>query len=55
MNDQIIEIAISGGMGKMGQLVSEFIESKEGYKVSGIYDPGKQSNDFDMTTHEQTF
>ena len=47
MNDQIIEIAISGGMGKMGQLVSEFIESKEGYKVSGIYDPGKQSNDFD--------
>ena len=32
-----IQIAIAGGNGNMGTLLSEFIESKDGFEVSGIY------------------
>ena len=38
-NNETVKIAISGGMGKMGLLLSDFIESKDGYDISGIYDP----------------
>ena len=43
-----IKIAISGGLGKMGMLVSNHIHSKKGYEISGIYDPKAKvgSNDF---------
>ncbi len=32
-----IQIAIAGGNGNMGTLLSEFIESKDGFEVSGIF------------------
>ena len=39
MIDNIKKIAISGGNGKMGNLLSEHIKSKDSFEVSGIYDP----------------
>ncbi len=47
MNDNpTIEVAISDGMGNMGKLVTDFIENKSGFKISGIYDPGKKSEKY---------
>ena len=45
-NNETVKIAISGGMGKMGLLLSEFIENKDGYDISGIFDPEKESNTY---------
>ena len=45
-NNETVKIAISGGMGKMGLLLSDFIESKDGYDISGIYDPEKESTTY---------
>ena len=45
-NNETVKIAISGGMGKMGLLLSDFIENKDGYDISGIYDPEKESNTY---------
>tara|TARA_B100000902_G_scaffold362986_1_gene381769 strand:+ start:8350 stop:9120 length:771 start_codon:yes stop_codon:yes gene_type:complete len=45
-NNETVKIAISGGMGKMGLLLSDFIENKDGYDISGIYDPGKESDTY---------
>ena len=36
-NNETVKIAISGGMGKMGLLLSDFIENKDGYDISGIF------------------
>lgn len=44
--NQIVNVAISGGMGKMGQLVSSFIETKDGFNISGIYDPAQNSEKY---------
>ena len=38
------QIAISGGMGSMGKLLSNHIQQTEQYEVSGIYDPTKKSD-----------
>ena len=45
-NNETVKIAISGGMGKMGLLLSEFIENKDGYDISGFFDPEKESNTY---------
>ncbi len=45
-NNETVKIAISGGMGKMGLLLSDFIENKDGYDISGIYDPEKESTTY---------
>ena len=44
--NQIVNVAISGGMGNMGQLVSSFIETKDGFNISGIYDPAQNSEKY---------
>ena len=44
--NQIVNVVISGGMGKMGQLVSSFIETKDGFNISGIYDPAQNSEKY---------
>ena len=31
--NQIVNVAISGGIGKIGQLVSSFIETKDGFNT----------------------
>ena len=41
-----IQIAIAGGNGKMGTLLSELIESKDGFEISGIYDPRNNSDKY---------
>tara|TARA_B110000459_G_scaffold204130_1_gene264802 strand:- start:1191 stop:1961 length:771 start_codon:yes stop_codon:yes gene_type:complete len=44
-NNNKIKIAISGGMGSMGKLLSDYIQQSELYEISGIYDPTKKSED----------
>lgn len=46
MTDNIKKIAISGGNGKMGKLLSEHIKSKNLFEISGIYDPISQSKEY---------
>ena len=46
MIDNIKKIAISGGNGKMGNLLSEHIKSKDSFEVSGIYDPIAESKEY---------
>ena len=46
MIDNIKKIAISGGNGKMGNLLSEHIKSKDLFEVSGIYDPISESKEY---------
>tara|TARA_B100000427_G_scaffold180981_1_gene150484 strand:- start:9 stop:713 length:705 start_codon:yes stop_codon:yes gene_type:complete len=41
-----IQIAIAGGNGKMGTLLSELIESKDCFEISGIYDPRNKSDKY---------
>ena len=46
MIDNIKKIAISGGNGKMGKLLSEHIKGKDSFEVSGIYDPISKSKEY---------
>ena len=46
MIDNIKKIAISGGNGKMGKLLSEHIKGKDSFEVSGIYDPISNSKEY---------
>ena len=36
-NNRKVQVAVSGGMGSMGQLVTEFILNSEHYDLAGIY------------------
>jgi 4-hydroxy-tetrahydrodipicolinate reductase len=38
-----IQIAISGGMGSMGKLLTQFIQDSDCYDIAGIYDPTQKS------------
>ena len=49
-----IQIAISGGLGKMGMLVSNHIHTKKGYEISGIYDPKAKVGSNDVFNNFQT-
>jgi len=49
-----MQIAISGGLGKMGMLVSNHIHSKKGYEISGIYDPKAKVGSNDVFNNFQT-
>ena len=46
MIDNIKKIAISGGNGKMGNLLSQHIKSKDLFEISGIYDPISESKEY---------
>ena len=46
MNKKIKQIAISGGNGKMGIMLSELIEKHNSYEISGIYDPITNSDKY---------
>ena len=46
MTNNIKKIAISGGNGKMGTLLSEHIKTKDFFEISGIYDPISQSREY---------
>ena len=40
MNDKLVKtVVVSGGNGKMGNLVTDYIESRDDFKVVGIFDP----------------
>ncbi len=39
MESNIKTIAISGGNGKMGTLLSDLIDNNKSYEISGVYDP----------------
>ncbi len=39
MGSSIKTIAISGGNGKMGRLLSDLIDNNKSYEISGVYDP----------------
>ena len=38
-------VLISGGAGAMGQLISEYINTREDFKISGIHDPNYEGDD----------
>ncbi len=40
------KIAIAGGSGKMGKLLSDFIKNKNEFEISGIYDPNNTNNEY---------
>tara|TARA_B100000700_G_scaffold324994_1_gene432567 strand:+ start:1 stop:702 length:702 start_codon:yes stop_codon:yes gene_type:complete len=40
------KIAIAGGSGKMGNLLSNFINNKKDYEISGIYDPNNTNGEY---------
>ena len=46
MNSKIKQIAISGGNGNMGMLLSDLIEKNKSYEISGIYDPVSNSHKY---------
>ncbi len=46
MNNKIKQIAISGGNGNMGMLLSDLIEKNKCYEISGIYDPVSNSQKY---------
>ena len=39
-------VLISGGAGAMGQLISEYINTREDFKISGIHDPNYEGDDY---------
>ena len=40
MNDKLVKtVVVSGGNGKMGNLVTNYLESRDDFKVVGIFDP----------------
>ena len=41
-------VLISGGAGAMGQLTSEYLNSREDYVLSAIYDPNYEGKDYDV-------
>ena len=46
MNTKIKQIAISGGNGNMGMLLSDLIDRNKSYEISGIYDPASNSQKY---------
>ena len=46
MIDNIKKIAISGGNGNMGKLLSEHIKNRNSFEISGIYDPISTSKEY---------
>ena len=36
-NNKKIQVAVSGGMGSMGQLVTKYILDSDNYELTGIY------------------
>ena len=45
-NNKKIQVAVSGGMGSMGQLVTKYILDSDNYELTGIYDPINKNNKF---------
>ena len=45
MIDNIKKIAISGGNGKMGNLLSQHIKSKDLFEIAGIYERISESKE----------
>ena len=41
-------VLISGGAGAMGQLTSEYLNSREDYVLSAIYDPKYEGKEYDV-------
>ncbi len=46
MGSNIKTIAISGGNGKMGTLLSDLIDKNKSYEISGVYDPVSNSDKY---------
>ena len=46
MNTKIKQIAISGGNGNMGMLLSDLIDQSKSFEISGIYDPVSNSQKY---------
>ena len=43
-------VLISGGAGSMGQLVSEYIDTREDFTLSAIHDPNYKKEDYKIYT-----
>ena len=43
-------VLISGGAGKMGVLITDYLSSQDNYEIIGIYDPGFSSEDYPSIT-----
>lgn len=43
-------VLISGGAGKMGKLIIDYLSTQDNYEIIGIYDPGYNSDDYPSIT-----
>ena len=43
-------VLISGGAGKMGKLIIDYLSSQDNYEIIGIFDPGYKSDDYPSIT-----
>ena len=52
MNEQSKKtVLISGGAGKMGKLIIDYLSSKDNYEIIGIYDPAYNLDDYPSVTN----
>ena len=47
MNDKLVKtVVVSGGSGKMGNLITDYLESRDDFKVVGIFDPSYTEGEY---------